>query len=64
MSASDWGQLLLLGFFWGGSFFFARVAVAEIPPLAPVLYRVSIATVVLHLWLRIRGISFSPVLAM
>jgi drug/metabolite transporter (DMT)-like permease len=63
MSASDWGQLLLLGFLWGGSFFFARIAVAEIPPLALVLYRVSIATLVLHLWLRMRGISISPVLA-
>jgi drug/metabolite transporter (DMT)-like permease len=63
MSASDWSQLLLLGFLWGGSFFFARIAVAEIPPLALVLYRVSIASLVLHLWLRMRGISFSPVLA-
>ncbi|WP_350297427.1 DMT family transporter [Agrobacterium arsenijevicii] len=63
MSASDWGQLLLLGFLWGGSFFFARIAVAEIPPLALVLYRVSIAAMVLHLWLRLRGISFAPVLA-
>ncbi|UXN58261.1 DMT family transporter [Phyllobacterium zundukense] len=63
MSASDWGQLLLLGFLWGGSFFFARIAVAEILPLALVLYRVSIAAMVLHLWLRLRGISFAPVLA-
>jgi drug/metabolite transporter (DMT)-like permease len=63
MSASDWGQLLLLGFLWGGSFFFARIAVAEIPPLALVLYRVSIATLVLHLWLWMHGISFAPVLA-
>jgi drug/metabolite transporter (DMT)-like permease len=63
MSASDWGQLLLLGFLWGGSFIFARIAAAEIPPLALVLYRASIATLVLHLWLRMRGISFSPVRA-
>ncbi|PWK64340.1 DMT family transporter [Aminobacter sp. AP02] len=63
MSASDWGQLLLLGLLWGGSFFFARIAVAEIPPLALVFYRVTIAALVLHLWLRMRRISFSPVLA-
>ncbi|CAN7365110.1 DMT family transporter [Rhizobium rhizogenes] len=63
MSASDWGQLLLLGGLWGGSFFFARIAVADIPPLALVLYRVSIAALVLHLWLRLRGISFAPALA-
>lgn len=62
MSAGDWGQLVLLGFLWGGSFFFARIAVAEIPPLALVLYRVAIAALVLHLWLRLRGISFAPVL--
>jgi drug/metabolite transporter (DMT)-like permease len=62
MSASDWGQLLLLGFLWGGSFFFGRIAVAEIPPLALVLYRVSFASLILHLWLRMRGISFSPAL--
>ena len=63
MSASDWAQLLLLGFLWGGSFFFARIAVAEISPLALVLYRVSIAALVLQAWLRARGISFSPALA-
>lgn len=63
MSANEWSQLLILGFLWGGSFFFARIAVAEIPPLALVLYRVAIAAAVLHLWLRLRGISFAPVLA-
>ena len=63
MSAKDWGQLVLLGALWGGSFFFGRIAVAEIPPLALVLYRVSIAALVLHLWLRLRGISFAPVLS-
>lgn len=63
MSASDWGQLLLLGALWGGSFFFARIAVAEIPPLVLVLYRVSIAALVLHVWLRLRSISFAPAIA-
>ncbi|KAA1182602.1 DMT family transporter [Rhizobium tropici] len=63
MTVSDWGQLLLLGALWGGSFFFARIAVAEIPPLALVLYRVSIAALVLHLWLRLRHISFAPAIA-
>lgn len=63
MSASDWGQLVLLGALWGGSFFFARIAVAEIPPLALVLYRVSIAALALHVWLRLRNISFAPAIA-
>ena len=40
MSAAEWG-MLLLGAIWGGSFFFARVAVAEIPPLTLVLFRVG-----------------------
>lgn len=60
---ADWGQLVVLGVLWGGSFFFARIAVAEIPPLALVLYRVALAAVALHLWLRIQGISFAPVIA-
>ena len=64
MSATDWTQLLLLGALWGGSFFFARIAVGEIPPLALVLYRVSIATLVLQLWLRMQRVSFAPALAM
>ncbi|MGN6779113.1 DMT family transporter [Rhizobium sp.] len=63
MSASDWGQLVLLGALWGGSFFFAHIAVAEIPPLALVLYRVSIAALVLHVWVRLRNISFAPAIA-
>jgi drug/metabolite transporter (DMT)-like permease len=63
MSAKDWTQLVLLGALWGGSFFFARIAVAEIPPLALVLYRVAIAALALHIWLWLRGISFAPVLA-
>lgn len=56
MSARDWAQLLLLGAIWGGSFFFARIAVAEIPPLALVLFRVSIAAIALHLYL----LAFGP----
>ena len=48
MSALDWGKLLLLGGIWGGSFFFARIAVAEIHPLTLVLFRVAIAAAALH----------------
>jgi drug/metabolite transporter (DMT)-like permease len=63
MSTRDWSRLLLLGVLWGGSFFLGRIAVAEIAPLALVLYRVSIAALALHVWLRVRGISLQPVLA-
>ena len=48
MSLFNWGQLLLLGAIWGGSFFFARIAVAEIHPLTLVLFRVAIAAAALH----------------
>lgn len=58
MNAKDWGMLALLGAIWGGSFFFARVAVAEIPPLTLVLFRVGIAALVLHLYLAVAGPSF------
>lgn len=58
MSARDWGMLVLLGAIWGGSFFFARVAVTEIPPLNLVLFRVAIAALALHLYLAVAGPSF------
>ncbi len=62
MSPRDWGLLLGLGAIWGGSFFFARVAVAEIPPLALVLFRVAIAALALHVYLAVRGSSLRPAL--
>ncbi|WP_152599515.1 DMT family transporter [Hoeflea sp. BAL378] len=49
MSASTWGLLILLGLIWGGSFFFARVAVQHVPPMTLVLFRVSLAALALHL---------------
>jgi drug/metabolite transporter (DMT)-like permease len=58
MSAFDWTRLLLLGAIWGGSFFFARIAVSEMHPLALVLFRVAIAAAALHVYLLISGPSF------
>ncbi len=58
MTAKDWGQLLLLGAIWGGSFFFARIAVAEMHPLVLVLFRVAIAAIALQLYLAVHGPSF------
>lgn len=51
MSALTWGLLALLGLIWGGSFFFARIAVAEVPPLTLVFLRLSIAAVALHIYI-------------
>jgi drug/metabolite transporter (DMT)-like permease len=53
--AAVWLMLLLLSLLWGGSFFFARIAVAEVPPLMLVLMRVAIAAAALHLYLVARG---------
>jgi drug/metabolite transporter (DMT)-like permease len=47
MRATDWLLLFLLGMLWGGSFFFAAVALAELPPFTIVLSRVGIAAIVL-----------------
>jgi drug/metabolite transporter (DMT)-like permease len=47
MSATDWLLLVFLSVLWGGSFYFAKIAVAEIPPLTLALGRVAIAAVVL-----------------
>ncbi len=58
MTAGDWLLVLLLGALWGGSFFFARIAVAEIAPLTLVFLRVAIAAAMLHLVLLVAGPSF------
>jgi len=49
MSGSDWVLLIVLSILWGGSFFFAKVAVAQLPPLTIVLGRVVIAALALHI---------------
>jgi drug/metabolite transporter (DMT)-like permease len=59
MGLAEWGMLILLSGIWGGSFFLARVAVAEIAPLTLVLLRVAIAAIALHVYLLIRGPSFA-----
>ncbi|MBZ9657064.1 DMT family transporter [Phyllobacterium lublinensis] len=58
MTGFAWAQLFLLGAIWGGSFFFARVAVQVVPPLTLVLFRVAIAALALHIYLLGRGIRF------
>ena len=53
----EWILLFLLSVLWGGSFFFSKVAVAELPPLTLVFFRVSIAAIILVFFLVIRGIE-------
>ena len=57
MTASDWLLLILLSTFWGGAFFFAEIALLEIPPLTLALARCGIAAVVLLVYLRVMGLS-------
>ncbi|MBS7543734.1 DMT family transporter [Ancylobacter oerskovii] len=57
MGPLDWGLLVLLSAIWGGSFFFGKIAIAEIPPLTMVLARVAIGATVVWLIARLRGIS-------
>lgn len=47
MDGQDWGLLILLSVLWGGAYFFAGVAVRELPPLTVVLARVFLAVVAL-----------------
>jgi drug/metabolite transporter (DMT)-like permease len=49
MGAREWFLLLILSVLWGGSFFFSKVAVAEIPPFTLVLGRVALAAAALHM---------------
>jgi drug/metabolite transporter (DMT)-like permease len=55
MTLQDWAQLFLLSLLWGGSFFFAAVAVREVPPLTVVALRTGIAALTLIVILKIRG---------
>lgn len=59
MGPLDWGALVLLSIIWGGSFFFGKVAIAEIPPLTMVLTRVIIGALALFLIARMSGIRIS-----
>ena len=43
LGATEWALLVALSVLWGGTFFFAEVALAEVRPLTLVFARVSIA---------------------
>lgn len=47
MDRQDWCLLILLSILWGGTYFFAGVAVKELPPLTVVLVRVFLAATLL-----------------
>jgi drug/metabolite transporter (DMT)-like permease len=55
MGAVEWALLLALSVLWGGSFFFVKLAVAELPPFTVVLGRVGLAALALNLLVRATG---------
>jgi drug/metabolite transporter (DMT)-like permease len=57
MSAADWLLLLGLSLLWGGSFFFAKIAVLELSPLTVALGRVALAAAILLTLARARGVA-------
>jgi len=57
MSLSDWLLLATLSILWGGSFFFAKIVVAELPPLTVAFARVMLAAVILCVIARMRGVA-------
>jgi drug/metabolite transporter (DMT)-like permease len=56
-------QLLALAIVWGGSFFFAEIALREVPPLTIVLHRVFWAIPVLLLIVKLQGLQFPKALS-
>lgn len=63
MSGRDWGLLLALSLLWGGAFFFSKIAVQEIGPLTTAAGRVTLAAVLLHVYVRMSGLRFPVGLA-
>ncbi|MEM7171075.1 MAG: DMT family transporter [Pseudomonadota bacterium] len=57
-----WGLLLLLSVLWGGSFFFAEIALGDLPPLTLVLARVATGAAFLLLWAAISRQNLQPIL--
>lgn len=63
MDRQTWALLILLSILWGGSFFFAGVALPEIPPFTLALGRVFIAALLLYPLFRWRGGSLPTTLS-
>ena len=55
MRPLEWTLLVTLSVLWGGSFFFSKVALAQLPPFTIVFCRVSLAAAVLNLVLVASG---------
>lgn len=57
MNSLEWGMLILLSDLWGASFFFMKVALAELPTFTIVLSRVCIAALALLILIKATSIE-------
>lgn len=57
MRLGEWGLLMTLSVLWGGSFFFIKLALKELPPFTIVFSRVSLAAIALTILVWISGQS-------
>lgn len=55
MKTREWLLLVMLSVLWGGSFFFIKVAVQDLPPLTIVLGRVGLAAIALTAFVYLSG---------
>ncbi|MFZ5651177.1 MAG: DMT family transporter [Bacillota bacterium] len=55
MGPVEWLLLIALSIVWGGSFFFGKVAVTELPPFTVVLSRVALAAIALNVMVYFLG---------
>lgn len=55
MASREWVLLIILSIIWGGSFFFAEIALRDLGPLTIVFGRVSIAAVALIAFVYVTG---------
>ena len=57
MTPRTWLLMLLLGLIWGGTFFLSEILLHELSPFQIVFHRVSIAALVMVLYITIKGIA-------
>ncbi len=55
MSPIDWALLVVLSLLWGGSFFFAEIALRDFQPFTIVAVRVALASLALFVLIKARG---------
>jgi drug/metabolite transporter (DMT)-like permease len=60
MGSVEWALLAALSVLWGGSFFFGKVALADLPPITVVLGRVAVAAIALNIVVAARGLRMPP----